>query len=105
MSYKKVYRSGFSDIIVRMGGSYSINVQSMVEILRNVLPERTDVDCHMVYNVHLRAHRRKFELEAVNIEVLAKNFDASFINDYKSGSDNYFKGMFVLLYYSCCLIM
>ena len=105
MSYKKVYRSGLSDIIVRMGGSYSINVQSMVEILRNTLPERTDVDHHMVYNVRLRTHRRKLELEAVNIEVLANHFNASFINDYKSGSDNYFKGKFVLLYYSCCLIV
>ena len=41
--------------MVRMGGSYSIDVQSMVKILRKALPERKDVDRHMVYNVRLRA--------------------------------------------------
>ena len=85
-----------------MGGSYSINVQSMVEILKKTLPERKDVD---IYNVRLRDHRRKCELEAANVKVVANHFDASFINDYKSNSGNYSKGMFVLLYCSCCLIM
>ena len=37
--------------MVRMGGSYSIDVQSMVEILRKALPERKDVDRHIAYNV------------------------------------------------------
>ena len=63
------------------------------------------MDRHMVYNVRLRARRRKLELEAANVEVLANHFDVSFIKDYKSNSDNYFKGMFLILYYSCCLIM
>ena len=63
------------------------------------------MDRHMVYNVRLRARRRKLELEAANVEVLANYFDVSFIKDYKSNSDNYFKGMFLILYYSCCLIM
>ena len=58
----------------------------------------------MVYNVPLRARRSKVELEAANVEVLANHFNLSFINDYKSNSDNYSKGMF-FLYYSCCLIM
>ena len=75
------------------------------EILRKTLPERKDVDRHIVYNIRLRDRRRKLELEAANIEVLANHFDASCINDYKSDSDNYSKGMFVFLYYSCCLIM
>ena len=57
--------------MVRMGGSYSINVQSMVGILRKALPERKDVDRHMVYNVRLRACQRKLELEDKNVEVLA----------------------------------
>lgn len=79
--------------MVRMGGgSYSIDVQSMVEILRKVLPKRKDVDRHMVYNVRLRARRRKLELEADNVEVLAHHFDTSFIKDYKSNSYNYCKG-------------
>ena len=63
------------------------------------------MDRHMVYNVRLRARRRKLELEAANVKVLANHFDVSFIKDYKSNSDNYFKGMFLILYCSCCLIM
>ena len=91
--------------MVRMGGSYIIHIQSMVEILRKALPERKVVDRHMVYNIRLRARSRKFDLETANVEVLANHFDASFINDYKSNSDIFSKGMFVLLYYSCYLIM
>ena len=80
--------------MVRMGGSYSIDVQSMVEILRKALAERKDVDRHMVYNVNLRARCRKLDLEGDNVEVLAHHFDTSFIKDYKSNSDNYSKGEF-----------
>ena len=47
--------------MVRIDGSYSINLQSMVEILRKALPERKDMDLHMVYNVRLRARQRKLE--------------------------------------------
>ena len=53
----------------------------MIEILRKSPPERKDVDHHMVYNVPLRARRRKLELEAANVEVLANHFHTSFIND------------------------
>ena len=100
-----MYRSDLSEFIVPLGGSYSINVQSMVEMLRKALPERKDINRHMVYNLHLRARRCKFELEAVKINFFSKLFDISFINDYKTNFDNYSKGMFVLLYYTCCLIM
>ena len=77
--------------MVRMGCSYSINIQSMVEVLRKNLPKRKDVYRHMVYNVRLRTRRRKLELEADNAEVLAYHFDISSIKDYKSNSDNYSK--------------
>ena len=50
-SYKKCTDQVLSEIMVRMGGSYSIDVQSMVEILRKVLPKRKDVDRHMVFYV------------------------------------------------------
>ena len=95
-SYSKCSNHVLSEIMVRMGGSYSINVQSMVEILRKALPERKDVDRHMVYNVRLRARQRKLELEDKNIEVLAHHFDTSFIKNYKSSSDNYSKGELLL---------
>ena len=78
--------------MVRMGGSYSIYVQSMVEILSKALPERKDVDRHMVYNVRVRERRHKLELHVGNIEILAHHFDPSFIKNYKSNSDNYSKG-------------
>ena len=77
----------------------------MVEILRKPLPERKDVDRHMVYNVRLKARRRKLELEAANDEVLTNHYDVFFIQDCKSNSDNHSKGMFFILYYSCCLFM
>ena len=80
-----------------MGGFYSIDVQSMVEVLRNALPERKYIYRHIVHNVRLRAHRRKLELEAGNVEILAHNFDTSFIKDNKSNSDNYSKGAFHLV--------
>ena len=84
--YKKRAYQVLSEIVVRMGGSYSIDFQSIAEILRKVLPERKDVDRNMVYNVRLSA---VLELEAGNVEVLGHNFDTSFIKDYKSNSDNY----------------
>ena len=69
----------------------------MIEVLRKTLPERKDVDRHMVYNVCLRPRHRKLVLEATNVEVAANYFDASFIKDYKSNSDNYSKGNLVNL--------
>ena len=83
--------------MVRMGGSYSIDIQSMVEVLRKALPERNNVDRHMVYNVRLREHRHKLKLEADNVVDLLYHFDTSFIKDYKSNSDNYSKGEFHLV--------
>ena len=59
----------------------------------------------MVYNDRSKSRRHKLELEVANVEVLANHFDASFIKDYKSNSDNYSKGMFFILYYSCRLIV
>ena len=91
--------------MVRMGGSYSIDVQSMVEILRKALPERKDVDRHMVYNVRLRARQRKLELEDKNVEVLAHHFDTSFIKNYKSSSDNYSKGELLLICFVSLLVI
>ena len=91
-SYSKCTNHVLSEIMVRMGGSYSIDVQSMVEIVRKALPERKDVDRHMVYNFRLKARRRKLELDTGNIEISAHHFDPSFIKNYKSNSDNYSKG-------------
>ena len=88
-----------------MGGAYSIDVHSMVEILRKELPESKNVDRHMVYNVRLRARQRKLELEDKNVEVLAHHFDTSFIKNYKSSSDNYSKGELLLICFVSLLII
>ena len=53
-SYKKYTNQVLFEIIVRIGGSYNINVQSMLEILRKTLPERKNANRHIVYNVRLR---------------------------------------------------
>ena len=55
-SYKKCTDQVLSEIVVRIGSSYNIDVQSMIEILRKAVPKRKDVDRHMVYNSCLRAH-------------------------------------------------
>ena len=87
--YKKCTDQVLSKIMVRMGGSYSIDIQSVVEVLRKALPERNNVDRHMVYNVRLRERRHKLKLEADNVVDLV-------YQDYKSNSDNYSKGEFHL---------
>ena len=77
----------------------------MIQILRKALPEIKDVGRHTVYNIRLRARRRELALTPANVEVTANNFDASFIKDYRSNSDNYSKGMLFIKYYSCCLVV
>ena len=104
-SYSKCTNHVLSEIMVRMGGSYSIDVQSMVEILRKALPERKDLDRHMVYNVRLRVRRRKLELEDKNVEVLVYHFDTSFIKNHKSSSDNYSKGELLLICFVSLLVI
>ena len=47
-SYKNCIDHVLSEITVRMGGLYRIDVQTMIEVLRKDLPERKDVDRHMV---------------------------------------------------------
>ena len=90
--------------MVRMGSSHGMDVQSLTELLRKALPKRKDMDHHMIYNIRLRARRRKSELEADNIEIDTTHFDTSFIKDYRVISDNYSKGELFIIYYSCWLI-
>ena len=59
----------------------------------------------MVYNIRLRARWRKLELENKKAEVLAHHFDASFINNNKSNSDNYSKGELLLTCFVSLLII
>ena len=104
VSYKKSTDQVSSEVVVRMGSSYSIDIKAMAELLRKTLSERKDVDYHIAYNVRLRACRRKSELETTNIEIETKHFDESFIKDYRTTSDNYSKGGLLIIYYSRWLI-
>ena len=104
VSYKKCTDQISSEIMVRMGSSYSIDIKAMAELLRKTLSERKHVDYHISYNVRLRACRRKSELESANIEIETKHFDESFIKDYRTISDNYSKGGLFIIYYSRWLI-
>ena len=87
--YKKCTDQVLSEIMVRIGDSYNINVQPMIEILRKALPQRKGGDHHMVCIVRLRARHLKLTLEVANVKVAANHFDTSFIKDYVSNSDNY----------------
>ena len=53
------------------------------------LPERKDVDRHMINNVRIRARRRKLELESKSIRIDPIMFDSSFIKFYVSTANNY----------------
>ena len=104
VSYKKCTYQVSSEIMVRMGSSYSIDIKAMSELLRKTLSERKDVDYHISYNVRLRACRRKSKLETANIEIETKHFDEFFLKDYRTISENYSKGGLFIIYYSRWLI-
>ena len=67
-------------------------VRSMTILLQKVLPERKDVDRHMIDNVRIRARRRKLELDSKSIRIDPKHFDSSFIKSYVNSVDNYTEG-------------
>ena len=61
----------------------------MTTLLQKALPERKDVDRHMINNVRIRARRRKLELDSKRIRIYPKNLDSSFIKSYVSTADKY----------------
>ena len=69
-----------------------VSVRSMTTLLQKALPERKDVDRHMINNVRIRSHRRKLELDSKSIIIDPKHFDSSFIKSYVSSADNYTEG-------------
>ena len=80
------------EIMVQMAINPYVSVRSMITLLQKVLPERKDVDRHMINNVRIRARRRKLELDSKSIRIDPKNFDSSFIKSYVSTEDNYTEG-------------
>jgi len=80
------------DIMVQMAITPYVSVRSMTTLLQKALPERKDVDRHMINNVRIRARRRKLELDSKRIRIDPKHFGSSFIKSYVSTVDNYTEG-------------
>ena len=51
-----------------------VSVRSMTALLQKALPERKDVDRHMINNVRIRARRRKLELDSKSIRIDPNTF-------------------------------
>ena len=80
------------EIMVQMDINPYVSVRLMTILLQKALPERKDVDRHMINNVRIRARRRKLELDSKSIRIDPKHFDSSFIKSYVSSADNYTEG-------------
>ena len=80
------------EFMVQMAITLYVGVRSMTTLLQKALPERKDVDIHMINNVRIRACRRKLELDSKRIRIDPKHFGSSFIKSYVSTVDNYTEG-------------
>ena len=80
------------EIMVQMVINPYVSVRSMTTLLQKALPERKDVDRHMINNVCIRARRRKLELDYKSMRIDPKHFDSSFIKPYVSTTYNYTEG-------------
>ena len=78
--------------MVQMDIDPFVNVRVMTELLQKVLPNRKDVDRHMINNIRIRARKKKLELDSANIQIDPKHFDPTFINSYMDTADNYTQG-------------
>ena len=80
------------EIMVQIANNPYVSVRSMTTLLQKALPERKDVDRHMINNVRIRARRRKLEFDSKSIRIDPKYVDSSFIKSYVSTEDNYTEG-------------
>ena len=75
--------------MVQMAINPFVNVSAMANLLQKVLPERKDVDRHMINNGGIRARRKKLDLDSKSIQIDHKHFDTTFIKSYVATNDNY----------------
>ena len=80
------------EIMMQMTINPYVSVTSMTTLLQKALPERKDVNRHMINNARISARRRKLELDYKSIRIDPKHFDPSFIKSYVSTADNYTEG-------------
>ena len=64
----------------------------MTNLLQQILPERKDVDRHMINNVRIRVQRKKLDLDSKSIQIDPKYFDTTFIKSYVDTDDSYMQG-------------
>ena len=77
----------------------------MTELLKKTLPDRKNIERHMINNVRMCARQKKLELEFANIEINPKHFDPIFIPSvYKDTTDNHFKGKYILYFFLLCVL-
>ena len=69
-----------------------VSVRSMTTLLQKELPERKDIDSHMINNVRIRTCKRKLQLDYKSIRIDPKHFDPSFIKSYVSTTDKNTEG-------------
>ena len=63
------------EITVEMAIDPVVNIRVMTELLQKALLERKDIDRHIINNSRIRAHRKKLELDYLNIQIDPKHFD------------------------------
>ena len=64
----------------------------MTNLLQKALPERKDVNRHMINNVRIRARRKKLDLDSKIIQIDPKTFDTTFIKSFVNTDDNNMQG-------------
>ena len=77
------------EVMVQMVIDPFVSVRAMISLLRKALPDRKNVDRHMINIVRIRARKKKLDLDSRNIHIDTKHFDTSFIKLYIYTDDNY----------------
>ena len=64
---------------------------------------RKDIDRQLKNNVRIRASKKKFELDLLNIKLEPRQLDTIIITVYKDTCDKYTEGKFKLIHYYICI--
>ena len=66
--YKHCGDEVIGESMVQMTINPFVNVRAMTNLLQKALPERKDVDMHMINNVRIRVRRTKLDLDSKSIQ-------------------------------------
>ena len=87
------------EVMVQMAIDPFVSVRAMTSLLRKALPDRKNVDRHMINNVRIRARKKKLDLDSRSIPIDTKHFDTSFVKSYIDTDDNYTEGKILFVVY------